>query len=310
MEYQKNQTSLFIAGAYLNILLNQELLNVAKSQVEVTKQQLERTRIFYEEGQFAKSALLEIQAQLALEELGVTTANNQLRTAVLGLSQLLRLQSPENFSIAIPENLEINIIAGLSGVSDVYDYAVQNLPEIKGAEYRMKSSEKGLAVARSITFPSLSLSAGINSRYSELLLNSDPLIPGGDYPYIDQIKDNKFQAIQLNLNIPIFNQMQKRSRITNAKIMAIDSKLQLDQAKQTLYQEIQQSHSAALSAMDLYKSSETAVNSSAEAFDFTEKRYEVGIVPPLEYNISKNNLTSAESDLIRAKYGFIFRLRR
>jgi len=256
-----------------------------------------------------KSALLEIQAQVALEELSVTTANNQLRSAILSLTQLLRLPTAENFSVSIPENLDINIIASLSGVSEVYDYAVQNLPEIKGAEYRMKSSEKGLALARSFTFPSISLSAGINSRYSELLLHSSPLIPGGDYSYLDQVKDNKYQAVNLSLNIPIYNQMQNRSRITNAKIMAMDSKLQLDQAKQTLYQVIQQSQSDALSALDLYKSSETAVNSSSEAFDFTEKRYEVGIVPPLEYNISKNNLTRAESDLIRAKYGYIFRLK-
>jgi len=173
----------------------------------------------------------------------------------------------------------------------------------------MKSREKGLSIARAQLYPSIGLNAGMNSRYSELLLHSNPIIPGSDYPYIDQIADNRYQSVGFSLSVPIFNQMSTRNGISRAKIAAIDSKLLVDQAKQTLYQQIQQAHSSALSALDSYKASESAVQSSKEAFEFTEKQYEVGLVNSLDYNLSKNTLTIAESNLIQAKYDYLFRLK-
>lgn len=309
LEYARDQASLYIAGAYLNILLSMELLNISENQLKVSKQQLERTRVFYEEGQTRKSAFLEIQAQVSNEEYLVTNARNNLKTNILTLTQLLRLPSPEDFEIAVPQNIDLNIMPSLSSVEEIYKFASINLPQIKASVLRMKSRERSLAIARSSISPSISISAGMNSRYSQLLLNSNPTAPGEDYPYIDQVVDNRSQAIGLNMQIPIFNRMQVRNGISNAKISAIDSKLQVDQDKQSLYQLIQQAHSFALAALDSYKSSESAVNSSKQAFDFAEKQYEVGLVNSLDYNLSKNTLTIAESNLIQAKYDYLFRLK-
>ncbi|MFC2097820.1 TolC family protein [Bacteroidota bacterium] len=304
LQLAKNDISISISGAYLNILLDQELLDVAEKTLEVSKQQLNRERIFYEEGARAISSVLLLQSQVSGEELAVTNAKNSLKYSILTLTQLLRLPSTDNFQIQDPGELLTVFPEAITSVNSVYEYASKNMPQIIGAEYRMKSSEKSLAISRASLIPSISIGASYSSRYNELKVN--PTDPYADYPYIEQLKDLGSEYVGFGLNIPIYNRMQSRRSILQAKIQAMNSKLDLDAAKQTLYQQIQQSYNLAITASDKYKSSESLVSSAKEAFNFIEKQYEVGLVTSIEYNVSKNELTRAESILIQSKYEYVF----
>lgn len=334
VEKIRNDISLNIAAAYLSILFNKELLAVARSQLEITGQQVERTRKMVDAGSLARGSFLEIQAQYAAEEVNLVNAENQLEISLLHLQQFLDLPVDSAFDVSVPElpdpgNEEILIDAG-----EVYRIAEGAMPEIKSAELNLQSSERGLKIAESGRYPSLRLSANYNSGYSDIRqkvveINEIPnprigTTEGGDpvyssypqtipvygtYPFFEQIRDNLSAGVGVGLSIPIFNGWQVNTSVANARISFENAQLELQSRKNNLYATIQQSYADALAALKKFTASEKALISMEESFKYTEKKFEVGLVNTVDYNASKNQLTATQSDLLQAKYDFIFKIK-
>ena len=307
VEKTKNDISIYIATAYLQILFDQELLNVAKDQFEVTMIQVDKTETLVKVGSVSKGTLLEIKAQAAGEKLNIIQRKNQLRISKLTLVQLLDLESPEEFSIVIPENLTIEKQPVVVLTDSVFNYAVINMPEVKSAEYMLQSQKKALAITRGRRSPELYLSGLYYSRYNENAIN--PLNPSVNYPLDGQLKDNQYKQITLGLSVPIFNKLRIHRDISIAKVNMLDAQYNLKQSKQTLYKNIQQANSDAISALEKYYSSIDAVESMLEAFEYTSEKFDVGLVSSIDYNIAKNNLSKTQSDLLQAKYEYLLRLK-
>jgi outer membrane protein len=302
LEKAKNDVSINIATAYLQVLFSEELLDVAKSQLDVSKLQVERNKKLVEVGNIARGNLLDIQAQAAREQVNVTNAENNLKIAYLTLTQMLELDSVGDFRVLRPENLTLDEVLPMQTVSEIYNQAVMAMPEIKSSEYFLKSTEKDLAIAKGRLSPRLSLSGTYYSRYNEFA--KDPLNPTGNYPYSSQIKDNQYKQISLSLSIPIFNRYATRTQISNSKIYVHDA-----QYKKVLYKLIQQAHADAIGAYTNYNSRKEAVISTEEAFKYTQQKYDVGMSNTVDYNISKNNLIKAKSDLVQSKYEYFFKIK-
>src|ERR1019366_3645788 len=130
----QNDISLNIASAYLQILLAEELLDVARNQADITKLQVVGTKKLVEVGNLPKGNQLDIQAQSASEEVNIVTAENSLSLASLTLVQMLNLDTIENFSIAKPEiSLPADVVLNTTS-GQIYDAALTHQPEIKSAE--------------------------------------------------------------------------------------------------------------------------------------------------------------------------------
>ncbi|MEX0981888.1 MAG: TolC family protein [Bacteroidales bacterium] len=311
----KNDISLNIAAAYLQILFSEELLAVTESQVEITRQQVDRTRKLVEAGKLAKGSSLEIQAQLAAEELNMVNSENQLLLSYLNLQQILDLQYDPEFKINDPDIPEPGKKLLIMGVSDVYQTAEQIMPQIKKSEYNLESTGKELDIAKGMQYPSLSLSGNYNSGFSDIrekVIGTDPImdIPiMGKYPFFEQINDNLSVGVGFGLNIPIFNGNQANTAIANARISIENAQLELQKRKNELYRDIQTAYTDAVAALKKFESTETALISMEESFNYTEKKFEVGLVNTVDYNTSKNQLMVTQSDLLQAKYDFIFKTR-
>lgn len=309
VEKLKNDITIILASSYLQILFDEELLDVAKSQLEVTELQVERMKKMVEVGNSAKGELLDMVAQRAIENLKVTSAENQLEISILTLTQLLDLDSVGNFKILKPQDLKI-VDLTLPKVDTFYSTAISNLPQIKGAKYNVNSAEKSLAIAKGDRYPNLFLRSEYYTRYNKASINpldADPTHPIMDYPYPDQINDNQYRSASLNLYVPIFNKKQIDTKINHAKIALNDSKYKLELAQQILYKEIQLAHTDAKAALEKYYSATDAVKSSEEAFNYSEHKFNIGLVTSIEFNEAKNNLTRARSELLKAKYEYIFK---
>ena len=332
VEKIKNDISLSISLAYLQILLNMELLEVSKNQLDITKQQIKRTSQLVEAGSLARGSLLEIQAQAASEELSVVNAENYLDISYLNLTQLLELETVSDFTILVPELPVPGEDFLIEPVNVIYNDAKNILPQVKSAEYSLKSSEIGLDIARGSRSPRISLQGTYSTRYSNirqrLSISDDeytfpigfveatgqPVVSFpqritqmGDYPFEDQFKDNLAYGLTLNLSVPIFNGWQTNTAISNSKLSVLNSRYQLQYTKNLLYKEIQQSYADAVAALKKYRATEHAVSSMEESFRYTEQKFNVGLVNSVEYNTSKNQLTRTQSDLLQAKYEFIFK---
>jgi len=304
VEKLKNSIALNISAAYLQILFTQEILETNIRQQELTQLQVNRTKQLVRAGSLAEGNLLEIEAQLATDELQVVNSQNQLNLAYLTLTQILDIKNPEGFSILRPDlkSFEENVFT--DSPTNVFDQAQQILPQIKGATLRVQSAEKGVQIAKGALYPRLSLVANYGTG-SQRLLRSDPLYSPD--PFLDQIRDNANYNVGLNLSIPIFNGWQVRTSISNAFINLDNARYNLELERNFLYKDIQQAYADALGALKKYKASEKNVEALKEAFRYAEQRFNLGLVNSLDYTTSKTRLNRAEADLLSAKYEFIFK---
>ena len=274
-----------------------EIADVARRQIDIDSAQVARLDAFVKNGKAAEAELSQQKATLANSRLTATQAENNYRLAVLTLTQLLELPSPEGFTVLRPTQEELDALGlrELSSPDAIYAEALGVKPEILSEQLKLKGTEHSIKIAQAGYYPTLSLSGGIGTNYYTTSgFNSDS--------FGTQLKNNFSQSIGLNLNIPIFNRFQTRNNVRSARIDLENQQLQLDNTKKTLYQDIQKVYFNALNAQEKERSSAEAMQSSKDAFALMQAKYENGKATITEFNESKNNYLKSESDLVQARY--------
>ena len=299
----KDDLSLNIASTFLEILFAKELVKVSDEQIGITKQQLQQSQEKVNAGSLAKGALLDIEAQLAREELALVDARSQLQLAKLKLAQMLELVYSDSFDVEIPTLPEVGAQASVIAAQDIYLTALKQRPEIRASEYRYQSTEYQLKMAKGVYLPTLTFYANYYNLYNNQYKDRN----NESISFSDQLSNNARKGLGLQMNIPIFNRMQSKVQVDNAKIQVLNTQLELEGTKKVLRQEIETAQTTAFTSFNRFQSSEKAVVSMQEAFRYSEEKFNVGMVNAVEYNTAKTSLLKASSDLLRAKYEFIFR---
>ncbi len=303
LEQFRDDISLNIALAYLQILLNQELVAATEAQVDLTRQQIDRTGKLVDAGSLARGSLLEIEAQAAREELQLVNMRNQLTLSLLNLAQMLELQSTDDFAIAVPA-ISVKDEAVDGNPAAIFSIAEKTRPEILSAEYKLRSAEYDLAIARGNRSPRLTMGASMSTGYSDKRVKP---VTFEAYPFGEQLNDNLNYGLGFSLNIPIFNGWQVNTGIKNSKLGIENSRYALENTRKQLYKNIQQAYTDAAGALKKYNASQKAVTSMEEAFRYAEQRLDVGLVTAVEYNQSKTQLLAAQSEMAQAKYEYVFK---
>ena len=292
----KDNISLNIAAAYLQILYNIETVNNAKRQLESTQDQINLTKKEVEVGKVARGNLLDIEAQGASDKVNLVKAQNQLMLARLDLMQLLDLKSSTPFDIQKPE-FKITKKPSLLPIITIYNTAVGIMPQIKNAEYNVKAANASLALTRGERSPSLSLYSSYSNQYSDQIPTK----------FWNQMKDNYGFGLGFSLSIPILNHFQVSTSIAKSKISLQQAKLTLENQKNTLRKNIETAYTDALASYQTYESSIKSVESLKESFKYAKEKFNVGLMSSTDYTLAKNNYYNAESTLTSAKYDYIFK---
>jgi outer membrane protein len=316
LEKAKNDVRMQVAQAYIQILYDMEIAAVARRQIAIDSMQVVRLEAFVDNGKASGAELSQQKSSLANSRLTATQADNNTRLAVLSLTQLLELPTPDGFQInaqSIKANAQCTMhnyhAAADSALcivnyelplpDQIYAEALGIKPEIVSQQLRLKGTEYSIKIARAGYYPTISANGGLNTNYYTTSgFKSDG--------FGTQLKNNFSQYVGLSLNVPIFNHFQTRNNIRNAKIEQETQQLQLENTKKTLYKEIQQVYYNALNAQAKERSSYEAVKSSEDAFRLMQAKYENGKASITEFNESKNNYMKAESDLVQARYETIY----
>ena len=296
LEKAKNDIRMQVAKAYVQILYDTEIADVAHRQIAIDSAQVARLQAFVNNGKASEAELSQQKATLANSHLTATQADNNTRLALLTLTQLLELPTPDGFAIVRPNPDELPTDMVLMTTPDqVYAEALGVKPEIAAQQLRLKAYEHNIKVAQAGHYPTLSLGAGLSTNYYTDSGRSND-------SFGKQLEDRFSQSISLNLNVPIFNRFQTRNNVRNARIQFETQQLQVDNTKKTLYKEIQQVYYNALNAQTKEKSSKEALQSSKDAFELMQAKYENGKATITEFNEAKNAYLKAESDLVQARY--------
>ncbi|HBG40793.1 MAG TPA: TolC family protein, partial [Porphyromonadaceae bacterium] len=294
--------TLSVSTAFLQVLLNKELLQIAAEQVEVTKANIERSKQMVNNGKMAQGELYELEAQQAQEELEQVRAESNLQLALLDLAQIMELEEFSQFDVTAPA-VETLINEGVLLSSDaVYQSAIMHRPEIHGAQYRLVSSEKEWLMAKSQYYPSLSFGANMGTGYYHMNgLENDS--------FSSQFRNNMSNSIGFSLSIPLFNRFQIRNSVRNARLAIENSKLEMDKTKLDLRKQVEQAYYNALGAKSRWKAAQKSEKATEEAFRFAEQKYENGRATSYELFQAKNNRTKVLGEQAQAKYEYAFRLK-
>ncbi len=334
LEKIRNDISLNVVTFYLQVLYNRELLNSTQEQVNATKGERDKTQRMYELGSVSKGNFLDLEAQYSTDEVRLITAQSQFDQSVLSLTQLLELDSTNNFTVVQPVVDVPSAVIVESDVNKVYSAALNTQPDIKSSEYKVMSAEKGLSVARGGRYPKLSFGGSLSTNYSsaaQTFLGADagPLpiigytadtIPVysifptstphyGTKSFKDQLNDNISKSIGFNLSIPIFNAWSTKTNIAHARINLQQTRLNHEATKKSLYKSVQQAVADANAAYKKYTANDKSVQSLQEAFNYNNQKFSLGLISTYDFLLSKNNLAKAQADLLQAKYDYIFRIK-
>lgn len=299
LEDMKDDISLAVANAYLQILFNRETLNVQQSQYNITVQDLKRTQELVNSGVVPKGDLLEIEATAATQEQQIVNSENGLRLSKISLAQLLLIQDYENFDIAdedfmIPESTIMD-----NSPRTIYEKALTFRNDIKLSETNVELAIKDLRLARGASYPTLSAFFSYNTRYTDI-------DPAG---VVEQFYTYDGISYGFQLNVPVFNGFSTKNGIKRNKIAMERTKLQFQQDKLNLENTINQAWNDARNGYKTYEAASKTVEARRTAYDYAKERFTVGLMNSFDFSQAQARLDNAEAERVRAKYDYIFRLK-
>ncbi len=302
LEKMRDDIIMSVSSAFLQALLNRELLQIAETQLETTQADLARRTELVKSGKMAQGELFEQEAQLAKEELNRVRAVSNYKLALLDLAQIMELDEFDDFDVVAPPADSLISESSLLTSKAVYESALQNRPIIRSMQYRIESSEKEKLMAKAQLYPSLSFGANIGTGYYNMSGRDNS-------PFNTQFRNNMSNSLGFNLRIPIFNKFQVKNNIQSAELAIMNTRIEMDKTKLELRKQIEQAYYNALGAKSRWEAAQKSVEASNEAYRFTEEKHRNGRANTYELTLAKNNQTQALAEEAQAKYEYAFRLK-
>ncbi|MCX6251987.1 MAG: TolC family protein [Bacteroidetes bacterium] len=298
IDQARDDIILNITTAYLEALLAYEILDAAIRQEEATTTQVDRTRKLVNAGKVPELNLLQIQSQLATDNLAVVNAQGSLDIARVTLMQLMEVPVIDSFDIVKPVIAEPSLVT-LSSNTDIYQKALSVVPDIRSAEIRSNSALLGIRISEGARYPRLNMTGGVNSNYS----TQNPK----NYSFSRQWWENLGQNLGLSLSIPIYSNRQIRSNIDRAKINLLNTRLNEQSTRNQLRKIIEQSYTDLKNSWKKFEATKDQLRTAEVSYQSIEKKFNVGLMTAIDFLVEKNNFAQAQSNLIQSKYNFIFK---
>lgn len=337
LEKAKNDVIIAVVTNYTNVILNKELFENAKFQLNSSQQQLERIQKQVAAGALPKSNELTQEATVATNETNQITQENNYNLALIQLKQSMQVPASTPLEIVVPDITMEDLVISQTP-EEIYSAATQTLPQIKSAQLKVQAAELAMKSARAGYYPRLSFTYSAASNYNSAsdkarygvdptatptyptigYVNGDPTIPvsssqpvlsqyliSDSYHVNDQLNDNLFKSIGLTLSLPILNGFQTRTGVQQAIINQQLAEITVKETENSLRQSIETAYNNALAAAKTYTAALKQVSANEEAFRMVQQRHQIGAATYIEYQVASNDLFSAKSGLARAKYNFI-----
>jgi len=328
--------SLNVANAFLEILFNKENLKVKKEQLAIDEKRFKRSEEMVNAGTIPRGDLFDLKATVATDQQAIIVAENSLLISKLSLAQLLQLKEFADFDVTDNTNVqdENNIMA--QNPTDIYNKAKETRTELKLAETNLEIAQKNVSIAKGAYQPTLSAFYNFNTRasYSDIITGStlntsnptnqigfvegtnqsvlqnnySPVL-GNAAPILDQFDNNKGQSFGVQLSIPIFNGFSTRNNVERNKVSLEKSKIDLEQKSLDLQRNVYTAFTDAKGALNAYESSTITLEARQQSYNYAKEKYDVGLMNSFDFTQAQTLLTNAQSDVIRAKYDYMFKIK-
>ncbi|WP_034919328.1 TolC family protein [Gillisia sp. CAL575] len=301
LEQMKDDIALFVANSYLQVLFNKQNLEVLKSQSGITSDQLKRTQDLVEAGVLPKGDLLEIQATAANEQQRIIVAENNIQISLISLAQLLLIKDYQNFDIVETDYDVVENEILVNSPYELIEKAKEERYEIKIAEEQKLIAEKDVQISKGAYYPTLSAFYNYNTRYADNdAFNRD---------FTQQLYENDGTSYGLQLSIPILNGFATRNQVKRNMINVERAEFRLEQAELDLEANVYQAYVDAQGALKAFEAAQSALDAQDQAYLYATERFDVGLTNAFDFSQSKVRLENAQTELLRTKYDYIFKLK-
>lgn len=289
---QENTLQEEITKLYVQILYADESVRINEGTLELSKAQYERGKELLAAGDISKSELAQLESQVSNDNYQLVTAQTSLENYKLQLKQLLELDSDREFTLAIPELDETNVLSPLPAKADIYNTALALRPEIQSSRLNIQSADLSISMAKAGYLPNVSLTAGIGTNHTT----------GSDFTFSEQVKRGWNNSIGLSVSLPIFSNRETKSAVEKAKIQRESRQLDLTNAQKELYRTIETMWLDASSAQQQFVAADAKLKSSQSSYELVNEQFKLGMKNTVELLTEKNNLMSAQQERVQAKY--------
>ena len=304
LEAVKYDLKLLIMSYYMQVVYNKELKAIAEKQLAITEEQHAKTQQLFELGKVAESNVYESAAQVATAKSTLVQAQNTLILSILDIVQALELESIDGFDVVSPEIFTPVDAKNLPSQETTFDFALRHQPKMEAANLRLEKAYYDVKATKSAWYPSLRLFAGYSNSYYRYLSSGYE-----NESFSTQIENNGRTQIGLSLSIPIFNAFQTKYNVKISQLSIKNQELAISNSAKELKKEIQQAYYSAVAAEQKYKAAEETFLSSQVAYRFSNESFNAGKATLLELNESKNRLFKSESEMLQAKYEYLYRVK-
>ncbi|WP_366186579.1 TolC family protein [Flavobacterium ovatum] len=310
----KEDISLNVANAYLQVLFNVESLKIQKEQLNIDEKQYRRTEDLVKAGTIPRGDLLDSKATVALDNQKLVNASNLLLISKLSLTQLLQLKDFKNFDIVEENEFTVRSSILMETPESILDVAKEKMTDIKIAQTNLAIAEKNVAIAKGALQPVLKGFYNFNTRisYADIALrdtNGSVIGVQSAPPFFDQFSDNKGQSFGAQLNVPVFNGFSVRNSIERSKVDFEKSKIALEQQNLDLERNVYTAFTDANGALKSYESALESLEARQESFRYANEKFEVGLMNSFDLSQSQTFLSNAQSEVLRTKYDYIFKIK-
>ena len=225
LQQRQSLTALSVLQAFTDAVYYEGMVKMAEEKVEETELLLRQTRLLEEVGRKSAADVAQVESQKAEADYELTRQQNLLTSAMLELKKSMGYPLNESLNPAlIPEQSSpTRSLSPKEGGANAYsaetlDSRSNHAPllgrevgEEAVARYQMEVAEHEWRQARAAFFPSLFLSAGLNTTYFHTLhANTVQSFP-------TQFRNNMGEYIVATLSIPLFNRLQTITNVRKAK---------------------------------------------------------------------------------------------
>lgn len=288
-----------VTRAYLELMLAKQIHAYSRESHATIVQQRERTARLVEAGSQPKSALNEMEAQVAAEKAALVGAETRVRTATLALTRLMNLPGDTPFSVGEhfgPDTVAVRVSLLTDAQAEAW---LQWDPRLRSAEARIAQRQFEERAAKGRFFPSLSAAASYGSFYSST----------NDSPFRTQLDENRNPSVTLRLNIPIFDSWQAATQLKKSRLALEMARLTAEKMQTQVLEEMRSAGIEAENCLQRYRSSEETLQAMQSLLEITEAKYNLGAATALDYLVARNNRLKAVSEYLQAKWQYLFQLR-
>lgn len=330
-----------VVNTYLDILLQEAILDVKEQQLGVSKNRYKTLKKKRKIGELSDYEVAKGRAEALAVAADILRIDNTLHNAQRKLYFLLNIPSEVTIVLASYAEEDLHVMS-LPTIDEMYGVSVSIDPSVKSALLKEKSAAVGVQISKRKLYPTLFLRGNMSSSYASANDRPRPITDGAvreitrkigfldsnlqetvseranvpnvigidpSYTSLEQLKDNISYNVGLSLNIPIFNQWERRREIQYSAIKLTRAKLQLDAARNALKNNVEIAHNNVLASIKSQKAARIAYEAAAIAYEFATLKYELGDMNLGNYQLEGSIYYESKAKLLRETYTLLFRLR-